>query len=100
VEIIALAIRHAVAVQEVGIRWNHDERTRVRVVHDGVSMVMSVPRIWRHVRLAPPGVAGRVEEAAAPPGGGTGAAPPERPCVTPEPRSLSGRSDATVARPC
>jgi dolichyl-phosphate beta-glucosyltransferase len=50
VEVIASAIRLNIPVCEVGIRWNHDERTRVRVVHDGLAMVLAVPRIWWSVR--------------------------------------------------
>ncbi len=52
VEVIALSLRLDIPVSEIGITWNHDERTRVRVLHDGMAMVFSVPRIWRHVRHA------------------------------------------------
>jgi glycosyltransferase involved in cell wall biosynthesis len=58
VEVIATALRLAIPVREVGIEWNHDERTRVRVWQDGVSMVLAVPRIglnvWRATRKALP----------------------------------------------
>jgi dolichyl-phosphate beta-glucosyltransferase len=50
VEVIALARRLGIPVREVGIRWNHDSRTRVRVLHDGSSMVTAVPRIAIRVR--------------------------------------------------
>ena len=50
VEIIALARKLGVPVREVGIRWNHDSRTRVRVLSDGRSMVTAVPRIALRVR--------------------------------------------------
>jgi dolichyl-phosphate beta-glucosyltransferase len=52
VEIIALALRMNIPVVEVGVEWHHDERTRVRVLHDGLAMVFSVPRIALHVRHA------------------------------------------------
>jgi dolichyl-phosphate beta-glucosyltransferase len=52
VEVIALAKRLGVPVNEVGIRWNHDSRTRVRVLSDGRSMVTAVPRIAKRVRQA------------------------------------------------
>ena len=51
VEAIALAFRLGIPVRELGIHWTHDERTRVRVLRDGLSMVLAVPRItlsvWR-----------------------------------------------------
>jgi len=54
VEVIALCLRLEIPVREIGITWNHDERTRVRVLHDGMAMVRSVPRIWRRVRRVSP----------------------------------------------
>lgn len=54
VEIIALCVRFEIPVREIGIVWNHDDRTRVRVLHDGVAMVRSVPRIRRRVRQLTP----------------------------------------------
>jgi dolichyl-phosphate beta-glucosyltransferase len=50
VEVIASALRLGIPVHEVGVQWNHDERTRVRVFHDGMAMVLAVPRIGRNVR--------------------------------------------------
>jgi dolichyl-phosphate beta-glucosyltransferase len=60
VETIALARRLSVPVQELGVRWSHDERTRVKVVRDGLAMVWAVPRIALRVRLAPT-AAGRAD---------------------------------------
>jgi dolichyl-phosphate beta-glucosyltransferase len=54
VEVIALCLRLEIPVREIGITWNHDERTRVRVLRDGMAMVGSVPRIWRRVRRVGP----------------------------------------------
>ncbi len=54
VEAIALAGRLGVPVHEIGVRWIHDDRTRVNVVRDGVAMVLSVPRIWLRVRRVRP----------------------------------------------
>lgn len=54
VEIIALCVRFEIPVREIGIVWNHDDRTRVRVLHDGVAMVRSVPRIRRRIRQVSP----------------------------------------------
>jgi hypothetical protein len=47
-----------VAVWEVGIEWNHDERTRVRPMRDGLDMLRSVPRIIGRVRQVPSLVVG------------------------------------------
>jgi glycosyltransferase involved in cell wall biosynthesis len=48
VEAIALARQFSFPVIELGVRWDHDERTTVRVVRDGLAMVTAVPRIaWR-----------------------------------------------------
>jgi glycosyltransferase involved in cell wall biosynthesis len=52
VEAIALAMRLSIPVREIGVEWHHDDRTRVRVLHDGLSMVLSVPRIGLRVRRA------------------------------------------------
>jgi dolichyl-phosphate beta-glucosyltransferase len=52
VEMIALARKFAVPVKEIGVRWSHDERTRVNVVRDGLAMVWAVPRIAFRVQLA------------------------------------------------
>lgn len=45
VEVIAAARRLALPVREVGVEWNHDDRTRVHVLRDGLAMVLAVPRI-------------------------------------------------------
>lgn len=50
VEAIALALRLAIPVRELGITWIHDERTSVRVLRDGLAMVRAVPRITSNVR--------------------------------------------------
>jgi dolichyl-phosphate beta-glucosyltransferase len=52
VEVIGLALRLGVAVHELGIKWNHDDRTRVRVFHDGMAMVSAVPRIGLTIHRA------------------------------------------------
>jgi dolichyl-phosphate beta-glucosyltransferase len=54
VEIIAIARRLSIPVEEIGVRWEHDERSRVRVGRDGAAMVLAVPRIWRNVRRRVP----------------------------------------------
>jgi dolichyl-phosphate beta-glucosyltransferase len=53
VEVIALARRFGIPVTELGVRWSHDERTRVRLGRDGVAMVLALPRIWYHVHKGP-----------------------------------------------
>jgi glycosyltransferase involved in cell wall biosynthesis len=58
VEAIAIGRRRGVAVWEVGIEWNHDERTRVRPMRDGLDMLRSVPRIVGRVRQVPSLVVG------------------------------------------
>jgi dolichyl-phosphate beta-glucosyltransferase len=52
VETIALALRLGIPVRELGVHWTHDERTRVRVLQDGLSMVLAVPRIMLSVQRA------------------------------------------------
>jgi dolichyl-phosphate beta-glucosyltransferase len=51
VEMIAMAMAFDVPVFEVGVSWAHDDRSRVRVWRDGISMVTSLLRIWRRIRL-------------------------------------------------
>jgi dolichyl-phosphate beta-glucosyltransferase len=51
VEMIAMAMALGVPVVEVGVSWAHDDRSRVRVWKDGVSMLTSLLRIWRRTRL-------------------------------------------------
>jgi glycosyltransferase involved in cell wall biosynthesis len=50
-EIVAIAQRTGIPVREVAIEWKHDDRSRVRVLRDGLGMVAAVPRIlWRSRR--------------------------------------------------
>lgn len=53
VEAIAIARKLGVVVREVPVDWSHDDRTRVRLVHDGTAMVAAVPRILGTVRSVP-----------------------------------------------
>jgi SAM-dependent methyltransferase len=46
-EAVAVAIALAIPVLEVPIEWRHDERSKVRLLRDGWSMVAATPRIWR-----------------------------------------------------
>jgi dolichyl-phosphate beta-glucosyltransferase len=54
VEAIALARRLGFAVEELGVKWTHDDRTRVRVTRDGLAMVWSLPRIALRLRSVVP----------------------------------------------
>lgn len=49
-EAIGVARALGITVQEVPIRWRHDDRSRVNVVRDGTAMLSATPRIWRTVR--------------------------------------------------
>ena len=53
VEIVALARRLGIAVQEVAVCWADDPRSRVRLGRDGLAMVAALPRIARTVRSVP-----------------------------------------------
>lgn len=53
VEVLAIARRLGISVQEVGIEWWHDERSRVNVGPDGLRMVWALPRIARHLDGVP-----------------------------------------------
>lgn len=53
VEALAIARRLGIPVQEVGIEWWHDERSRVRVGPDGVRMLKALPRIVRRIEDVP-----------------------------------------------
>src|SRR5439155_16159845 len=53
VEIVGLARRLRVPVEEVGVRWSHDPRSRVSVGRDGIRMLQALPRI-RHAMAAVP----------------------------------------------
>jgi dolichyl-phosphate beta-glucosyltransferase len=50
VEAIAVARRLGIVVQEVAVRWHHDDRSRVRVGRDGLKMVAALGRIKRTVK--------------------------------------------------
>ncbi len=51
-EVIAIATRLGIGVQEVPVAWRHDDRSKVRVGRDGLAMVWAIPRIWRSARDA------------------------------------------------
>lgn len=53
VEVLAIAKRIGIPVQEVGIEWWHDERSRVHVGPDGLRMVWALPRIARRLAGVP-----------------------------------------------
>ena len=53
VEVLAIARRIGIPVQEVGIEWSHDDRSRVRVGPDGIRMLRALPRIAKHVKTVP-----------------------------------------------
>lgn len=52
VEVVALALRIGEEVQELGVEWHHDERTKVKVLRDGARMVRALPTIALDVRRA------------------------------------------------
>jgi dolichyl-phosphate beta-glucosyltransferase len=54
VEIVAIARRLGIEVQEVAVVWVNDERSRVRLGRDGLAMVAAVPRILHTVRTLQP----------------------------------------------
>ncbi len=51
-EVVAVAQALGFGVQEVAIRWQHDDRSSVRVGRDGLAMVAQTPRVWRSARAA------------------------------------------------
>ncbi|MGI8758116.1 MAG: hypothetical protein ACR2K0_02290, partial [Acidimicrobiales bacterium] len=53
VEVVAVARRRGIAVEEMGVRWSHDAETRVHPLRDGAAMVRAVPRIWRNLQSVP-----------------------------------------------
>ncbi len=63
VEVIALARRLGIVVQEIGVEWRHDDRSRVRLGRDGAAMLLALLRIWRNVRRVPPVRESRVQSA-------------------------------------
>jgi dolichyl-phosphate beta-glucosyltransferase len=52
VELIAMAMALEIPVTELGVRWAHDNRSRVHMWKDGLAMLTSLLRIWRRIRLA------------------------------------------------
>jgi len=58
VEALAVARRRGIAVWELGVRWTHDPRSRVRPGRDGAAMLRAVPRIWQTVQRVPSMVEG------------------------------------------
>lgn len=50
VEIVAVAQRLGIPVDEVPITWSHDRRTRVRPLRDGLAMLGAIPRIATRAR--------------------------------------------------
>ena len=79
VEVIAIARRLGIGVQEIGVEWANDERSRIRLGRDGAAMVAAIPRILRTVRRVQPDSATAITTAsatatpAAGPGSGVGA---------------------------
>ena len=53
VEMVALAARLGIQVQEVAVRWTDDERSRIRLGRDGLAMVAALARIAATVRRVP-----------------------------------------------
>lgn len=51
-EVIAVAQALGIAVQEVPVVWQHDDRSKVNVARDGAAMVWATARIWRTARRA------------------------------------------------
>jgi dolichyl-phosphate beta-glucosyltransferase len=46
-EIVAIAQRIGIRVDEVPITWRHDDRTTVRTLRDGFDLLQAIPRIRR-----------------------------------------------------
>lgn len=53
VEVLAVAKRLGVPIEEIGVTWTHDRRTRVQVLRDGIRMALELIPIWRNVRRLP-----------------------------------------------
>lgn len=49
VEVIALARAMGVQVREIGIKWRHQEGSRVKPLSDGMRMLRAIPRIRRNL---------------------------------------------------
>jgi dolichyl-phosphate beta-glucosyltransferase len=53
-EVLAVARRLGLQIEEVGVEWSHDPATRVRILRDGVVMALTVLRIAaRCLRITP-----------------------------------------------
>ena len=50
VELIAVALRLGIPVQEVGVTWRHERGSTVRVARDGTEMLRALLRIRRRIR--------------------------------------------------
>lgn len=50
VEVVAIAQRLCIPVDEVPITWSHDRRTSVRAVRDGLALLGAVPRVAARAR--------------------------------------------------
>ena len=53
VEVIAIALRLGIGVQELAIEWRHDDGSRLRMIRDGTAMVAAVPRIRHSIGRVP-----------------------------------------------
>jgi dolichyl-phosphate beta-glucosyltransferase len=53
VEVIAVAQRLGVPVDEVAVEWSHDDRSTVQTGRHGLDLVLAVPRIARRVQRLP-----------------------------------------------
>jgi dolichyl-phosphate beta-glucosyltransferase len=60
VEVLAVALRMGMPVEELPVLWAHDPDSRVRVARDGARMLIALPRVRRRLKSA-----GRGEKAAA-----------------------------------
>jgi dolichyl-phosphate beta-glucosyltransferase len=50
VEVVGTALALGIEVREVPVTWAHDHRTKVRVMRDGVGMVLALAGIHRRIR--------------------------------------------------
>lgn len=48
-EVVAICLRRGIPIREVPVTWRHDEDSKVRVVNDGLAMLVAVRRIRRRV---------------------------------------------------
>jgi glycosyltransferase involved in cell wall biosynthesis len=53
VEVVGLARRLRIPVQEVGVQWSHDDRSRISIWRDGIKMLQALPRIRRAMAGVP-----------------------------------------------